>query len=228
LDAYPEVFVIRSLAVDELNSHISECREFPEHYPSLRLNQEKIENLHYFQTSSIDEAKAIQQITSNRRFPVTEELLCSFSDPCFSYWMEKTSRGFSISTKMLSRDMNQMIRLGDFGDFNIFRNKMIELVPLIQSMPGQWKIYSQDHRINFEGPMDNYFWSLLNILFKEGDCSDDFTESLSYLACKKEMVESEWLKLLQYLNQIGFLRRFWKNVFSQLKDLGSSKATLAI
>lgn len=227
LDAYPSVFVIRSLAVLDLGESLKNCREFPENYPSLNLNHENLDRLAFFKTTSMGAAQKLNKITAHRRFPVSEELLCSFSDPCFSYWLEKTVKGFVISTKMPTSEIKKLVRLGDFGDFTSFKLLMNELLIILQMAPGNWKIFAQDHRIYFEGNQDNFLWKLIVDYFENGNFSDEFHESLKFLSSRLQRGK-DIEGFISSMKDLSTLRIFWKEIFSQLNEGGSSKATLAM
>lgn len=218
LQVSPSIFVIRALATSHLSYTRDDILENPENFPSLRLVNEDMENLHFFPTKNIEQAEWLQKIVNNKRYPRYEETMCNMSDPGFSWWAVKNDQGVTLTKKLISLDLSQASKLGEFGDNELMFFMFQKLSQLLKAMPGEWSSYQLDHRFVIKGPPNHFFIQLWHQFLINGDFSQDFDHALDFLAHKVSMNQDELYPLKDFLNDLGFIRKFWIKIFNQLDN----------
>lgn len=204
------IFVIRTLASQNLQVDFKKITQTPEDYPSLRLTDgEKnlIQDLRYFSVDDFSQAEIIHDQISNRRFPVFEERMCNLSDPGFSWWMLKTDRGFHVSFNLSVNTGENTVKLGPLGDQQLATKTFLNFAELLAKSGLPFNVQNEINRIQFADG-DSFLMSEFRDLFELGVIGEGLTKLFKLLAKRKQNavhLETTWF----YLQELAALRRFW-------------------
>jgi hypothetical protein len=207
------IFVVRTLASQNLQEDFKKITLAPEDYPSLRLidGEKKLtQELRYFSVEDFSQAEIIHDQISNRRFPVFEERMCNLSDPGFSWWMLKTEKGFHVSFNLSVQGGENTVKLGPLGDQQLATKTFIDFAELLGKSGLPFNVQNEINRIQFtEG--DSFLMSEFQDLFELGVIGEGLTKLFKLLAKRKQNaihLETTWF----YLQELAALRRFWIQV----------------
>ncbi len=173
-------------------------------YRKLKVEDDDLEGVRYFESASIEQAEVIVAQLFNRRFPIEEDRICNISDPGFSWWMKREGNSFQIFYNSISVDRaSTLIKLGPIGDaklaarfFMYLENPLRELVELID-------FSSEQRSFRVEAKESSPVFEQLADLFHSGL---DIFKLESFEEIKRIPT------LFFFLSEICALRKFWLSV----------------
>jgi hypothetical protein len=165
--------------------------------------------LHYFETPTIEQAQAVIDQMSNRRFPKQEDLLCNISDPGFSWWMDLEYDRFEVFFR--SHGINRMekyIQLGPIGDQKMAALRMGQVQTLLRSSFPVSEFSSTDKgfAVGTLKPEHLGFKSFRDVFVK----GENFTNFENFPD------NTLGRTLYFYFHELASIRRFWIEVQSKL------------
>lgn len=204
------VFVVRTFVTQNIKDDYQNILERPEDYPSLRLlenGQEDIsEKLKFFMVEDVSQAEIIHDQIHNRRFPIFEEMMCNLSDPGFSWWLTKKSKGFQIAFTM-SVSSDDTVKLGPLGDRELALRNFQMLEELVSSAGIAMNIQNETNRVQFTDS-EEFILEELKDVFEFGVITDTLSDIFKILAKRIKnfsSLQTTWF----YLQEIAAVRRFW-------------------
>lgn len=204
------IFVVRTLASQNLQDDFRKIKDAPEDYPSLRLidgEKNMIHELRYFSVEDFSQAEIIHDQISNRRFPMFEERMCNLSDPGFSWWMFKTDKGFHVSFNLSVHSGENTVKLGPLGDQQLATKTFLSFAELLDKSGLPFNVQNEINRIQFTDG-DSFLMNEFQDLFELGAIGEGLTKLFKLLARRKQNsvdLETTWF----YLQELAALRRFW-------------------
>lgn len=205
------VFVLRLMKSSNLRADFTNVTESPESYPSLRLiNGNDVITPKFFMMDNILQAEIIADHLHNRRFPVNEELMCSISDPGFSWWLRPQDQGFQICFSTSLGLDDRCIKLGPLGDQSLAIRNFRTLEHLITSAGLSLDVTNEIGRVSFKDP-GAFLSEELKDLFELGIVGEGLFGLFKMLAKRLKNhheLEGSWL----YLQELASVRRFWIQV----------------
>lgn len=205
------VFVIRTFVSQNIRKDYLEIIEAPENYPSLRLVDGGVENirskLKFFLVEEASQAEIIHDQLHNRRFPINEETICNISDPGFSWWLTKKSKGFQLAFTMSVANEEGTIKLGPLGDKELALKNFKEFEALVTSAGIGMNIQNETNRVQFTD-CEEFILEELKDVFEFGVVTDtmrDIFKILSKRAESTSKLETTWF----FLQELAAMRRFW-------------------
>jgi hypothetical protein len=203
-----QVFVLRTLASQELARDLALVRSRPEDYPTLRLSPEA-DGLRFFPVDEFYQAEAIHRLLSNRRYPRDEEQVCNLSDPGFSWWLSKREQELIISFNLSNGIDAETIKLGPLGDQLCAQQTFQRFTDLLSGLGIQFSFLNESNRMQFSESDDLLGEELLEF-FELGLVGPNLTRLFKLLAVKAPETEVEFIWC--YLQELSALRRFWIQV----------------
>jgi len=197
------IFVIRTFVSQNLKEDFCKIVQAPEEYPSLRLleggNQEIEGRLKFFMVDNLFQAEIIHDQINNRRFPVHEELICNISDPGFSWWLTKKSKGFQLAFTMSVASDEGTLKLGPMGDREVALRNFQMLEEFVTRAGLEMNIQNEVNRVQFTD-CDEFLLEELKDIFEFGVITDTMQELFRSLGNM-----TTWL----YFQELAAMRRFW-------------------
>ncbi len=216
VDYHGGTFVIRSLLSDDLSIDLSKIKASPEDYPTLRLLSEgrvKWHKLNYFPCEFREEAEMLHQRLGMRRFPVKEENVCNISDPGFSFWLEKSTQGFTLHPKIKNLATNTQ-RIGPVLDFKIAQRRWSELAQVFSELPVVIEFRQESGSLCFYTE-ESWLNEAFESIFRNGEFTQELSDVFKLLAKRSKelpLLETAWY----FLQEAALARRFWIKVESEL------------
>ncbi len=208
------VFVIRTLVSKNIRDDFERILAAPEDYPSLRLLEggdgELGGQLKFFMVENPSEAEIIHDQLHNRRFPISEELLCNLSDPGFSWWLTKKMAGFQISFTMSVAASAETVKIGPLGDRELALRNFLRFAELVNEAGIEMNIQNEVNRVQFND-CEEFILEELKDVFEFGVITQTFKDIFKILARKTydfTRLEEVWY----YLHELAAVRRFWIQV----------------
>jgi hypothetical protein len=205
------VFVIRTLVSQNIRADYSRIMENPEDYPSLRLleggQRELMGRLKFFLVENPSQAEIIHDQLHNRRFPIHEEMMCNISDPGFSWWLTKKSKGFQLAFTMSVMNCENTLKLGPLGDKELALKNFQTLENLITSAGVEMNIQNETNRVQFTD-CEEFILEELKDVFEFGVVTETLSDLFKILAKRlknNSTLQSSWF----YLQELAAMRRFW-------------------
>jgi hypothetical protein len=209
LQKHPSIFVIRTLVSKNIREDFRSIVTEPGNYPSLRLidgEEDVREKLRFFSVETSCEAEIIHGQLNNRRFPIFEEILCNLSDPGFSWWLTKTSRGTQLSFTLSVQD-ERTVKLGPLGDQQLALRNFNTLSSLMLQAGLDYSMQNEGNRVVF-GDEDALLQEEFANVFEFGMISDNLKNIFKILSRRIQdtsEIETCWF----YLQELASVRRFW-------------------
>lgn len=204
------VFVVRTMVSGNIREDYAKIVERPEDYPSLRLLEGGVEGLRerlkFFIVEETSQAEIIHDQIHNRRFPMNEEMMCNLSDPGFSWWLTKKSKGFQISFTM-SVSSNETVKLGPLGDRELAIRNFQLLEEMISESGIEMNIQNETNRVQFTD-CEEFILEELKDVFEFGVITDTLTDLFKILSKRiktTSSLQTSWF----YLQELAAMRRFW-------------------
>lgn len=204
------VFVVRTLASQNIREDFTKILERPEDYPSLRLLEGGADDIYkrlkFFILEEASQAEIIHDQIHNRRFPIHEEMMCNLSDPGFSWWLTKKSKGFQLSFTMSTSD-SSTVKLGPLGDRELAVRNFQVLEELISSAGIEMNIQNETNRVQFTD-CEEFILEELKDVFEFGVVTDTMTDIFKILSKRTKnssSLQTTWF----YLQELAAMRRFW-------------------
>jgi hypothetical protein len=202
----PSTICIRVLPAENLEQSSQQLIDKNQDY--LRVlkvdNNDELQSLKFFETSSYRWGVVIQQQLANQRFPIEEDRFCNISDPGFSWWMEKGTDWFRIHFKNICfSERSKVVKLGPLGELFDSKSSLLEFSEYIKGLfPMDEFVCSERHLSVHSHPQFlSQFFELKN-LFLRGE--------MPYI----ENRENE--KIIEMFTQICVLRKFWSQIESDI------------
>jgi hypothetical protein len=212
------VFVIRTLVSQNIREDFNKILEAPEEYPSLRLLEQSSQNitdkLKFFMVENPAHAEIIHDQLHNRRFPINEEMMCNLSDPGFSWWLTKKTKGFQLAFTMSVASDENTIKLGPLGDRELAVTNFQALEGLIEAAGIEMNIQNETNRVQFTD-CDEFILEELKDIFEFGVITQTLSDIYKIIA-KQAATDSSLQTTWFYLQELAAMRRFWIQIQFQL------------
>jgi hypothetical protein len=207
IDQSSSTFCVRGLKTLNINETIHDLMcEDEKLLKRLKIRErEELSNVHYFETTSIEQAEVISEYIVNRRFPIQEEMVCNLSDPGFSWWYESIDSGFKVFFKAQSVEREKdFIRLGPIGDRLIASTKLASCEGLLRKFfsIAEYSSTEKSFEIKSVNAMDENFLMFKNI-FENGKFDLEFNSVELSL---------EHQRLALFLEEVAAVRGFWISI----------------
>ena len=207
IDQSDSTFCVRGLKTLNINETIHDLMcEDEKLIKRLKIRgKEELSNVHYFETSSIEQAEVISEYIVNRRFPRQEEMVCNLSDPGFSWWFESSNSGFKVYFKAQSVERNEeFTRLGPIGNSLIASTKFASCEALLRKYfsIAEYSSTEKSFEIKSVNGNDENFLKFRNI-FEHGNFDLDFNSIDLSL---------EHQRLALFLEELAAIRGFWISI----------------
>ncbi len=197
------IFVIRTFVSQNIKEDFLKIAQAPEEYPSLRLleggGQDVEERLKFFMVDNLFQAEIIHDQINNRRFPIHEELICNISDPGFSWWLTKKSKGFQLAFTMSVASEEGTLKIGPMGDREVALRNFQMFEELATRAGLEMNIQNEINRVQFTD-CDEFLLEELKDIFEFGVITDTMQELFRSLGNM-----TTWL----YFQELAAMRRFW-------------------
>ncbi len=204
------MFVARTLPVDDLSLAYARVLANPEEYPTLRLLEDggdPEERLRWFATATLGVAEHLHERVGQRRFPKREEELCNLSDPGFSWWLERGEGTFALHAKM-NQLTGGIIRLGPLHDVHVATARWNELGRLLALLPVQMEVSTGTARFTMASTAAPWLVDEFARTFAGGEVGEGIRDVFRVLARRgapAASLESAWF----FLEEAAAVRRFW-------------------
>ena len=205
IDEGNNTFCIRAIATSNIE----------EEFHHLNFKMFKLEDaasislINFYETPTVEQAQAVIDQISNRRFPKQEDLLCNISDPGFSWWMDVEYDRFEVFFR--SHGINRMekyIQLGPIGDQKMAALRMGQVQTLLRSSfpVSEFSSTEKGFAIGTLKPEHLGFKSFRDVFVK----GENFTNFENFPD------NTLGRTLYFYFHELASIRRFWIEVQSKL------------
>jgi len=213
LDSDGQTFCVRGVVSANILKTLESLRanQNDEVKGRLKIDDFYYEDVKYFKTDDLEQAKTIYKKIINRRFPVFEEILCNLSDPGFSWWMDESPQRLTVYFKSHGIDRAEdLLKLGPIGDSSVARkifNSAYEVFGLLFPV-SEFSCTNKGISIATSDATSQSFQMLKSILI---DGENTFTTDYPF-------VDLKGVQIYQYFNELALMRRFWIDVERHLQD----------
>ncbi|MCT4642728.1 MAG: hypothetical protein N4A33_10585 [Bacteriovoracaceae bacterium] len=214
-------YIVRVLDTRCLSETFEDITQFPENYPSLRLNlDDNIKsNLLFFECIDIKIAKTIKKALHAKRFSKNEEFILNISDPSDSCWLAKSEDSLKIFFNLSkTNESDSVINLGPIFSAYDYQDKLNKLYGYFK-MLFDMKSFSLTQNTIEMIPVNNsdLVFNDFRNLFYNANLGQNIRSKMLELE-QKSKDESYYKDLVDannWLYELSILGSFWKNV--QLK-----------
>ncbi len=205
---YPEVFVVRAIPCENLEKEWKESLKEGKQQTSLRLDLKRPlhEQVFWFSTPFVEQAKDLSLALCHRRLPRHEERVCNVSDPGYSFWMKSQESSFQIFYKLAqTQQIENLIKIGPLGEPKEIHRTLKNLVPFLYKMiPGAQIIAERSHFSLLAEDGDAPQFLSLKELFSIGQFHDTLSEALDHNRAPSALLEN--------LHRFSLRRSFWMEI----------------
>ena len=206
-------FVVRIIDAQNISETMSLVEESAQLKKLLRLNSDSIERPQFFETPNAEIAAQIKDKIANKRFPLQEQVLCNLSDPGFSWWLTQGPSSLNISFKNYRLDeTGDYQSIGALGDSRISALKLNQCQALLRELFPLGHFFCNENLFGIETTTANALaFEKFKRVFLEGrDLEELFDLS---------QIQDRHSSSIQFLREISFVRKFWRVLESELKNL---------
>jgi hypothetical protein len=213
IDFGVSTFCIRGYACENMSKSCQELANGNEEIiKALKLPDNADENsytVQYYPTEYKELAEVVCEQLINQRFPIYEDRLCNLSDPGFSWWMEEGPRFFRIYFKSRGLSINdRLIRLGPLGDCRLAAKRIAKAASSLGDLFPLNEFACTESVLEVGCSVANHaHFEVFKNIFLHGEAP----------AQMYQLLEGQMERTLYYyLAEVAVLRRFWKEVESQI------------
>lgn len=225
LQVFASTFVIRIVESENLKRDQRKILENPQDYPVLRLMQDDgidhfEDKLKFFETDSLQAAKAIKKQMANKRFPIVEEHMINVSDPGDNWWIKRQNDSLEIFFKLCrTESIDSLRKIGPLGDANMtmdFLNRLYGYFTLLFPVRDFSSAHGQFY-IGCEAKNNLLFNDFVDI-FVSGEIGTELWEKMRTLELSAQKAEhiNSLRRANYFLVEIAALRSFWLIIQSML------------
>jgi hypothetical protein len=219
IDRTVSTFVIRAISSENLAIDYEIIKQNPADFPTLKLEeQSNINNLKYVEFSSPVEAEFVEQTVANRRIFKEEEFHCNISDQGYYWWLSYDEESITIYTQMNKiRNFDNLHRLGPIGVMDINKIRTVFNFDLFETLFPVKAFSFTSGTLYVKSEQEALYFRLFKNLILQGKTDQLFWKFLNDLKLKNNSIyESRIIQLSDFLKKYSTIRRFWKNIESQI------------
>lgn len=211
-------FVIRSIAVNDLEKYYASIIKYPENFPSLRLAQGELpieKELKFFQTDTLAIAQILQSTVSNKRFPLEEENIFNISDPGFSWWLKKEDDHIEVFFKLAyTHDMDSLIKIGPLGEADSGKKVFEKLYRYFCALfPVSEFSSTQNSFIIGTSQKNSKLFNCFINMFETGEVDTYFWQQLKQLEESSQGKSLDLVRIAnEYMLELSNVRKFWVQI----------------